>query len=188
MNTAPIVRGFTLIELIVTIAVGAILAGMAVPSFREFAANNRLTSQVNALIGDLNVARSEALKRNRCISLTATDSTVDTNEWGRGGWTFGVDANCDGAIDAGGQLRVSQVSSTLGSIDSVENVASIRFQPSGFLATTALQFDICDNRTGEIGRRIRLATTGRVSNCRLDGTDDVGSCGVGDIVDPRQCS
>ncbi|MEJ2362759.1 MAG: prepilin-type N-terminal cleavage/methylation domain-containing protein, partial [Gammaproteobacteria bacterium] len=55
-------KGFTLIELMVTIAVIAIMAGLAVPRLNNFMRSNRLTSQINSFISALQVARSEAVK------------------------------------------------------------------------------------------------------------------------------
>ncbi|MBN8772197.1 MAG: GspH/FimT family pseudopilin, partial [Thiobacillus sp.] len=56
-------RGFTLIELVVTLAVAGILLGIAIPNFQLFVMNNRMASQANDLITALNMARSEAVKR-----------------------------------------------------------------------------------------------------------------------------
>jgi type IV fimbrial biogenesis protein FimT len=61
--------GFTLVELMVGIAVLAILSGIAVPSFREFTANQRLRGASFDLRTDLTLARSEALKRNRDVTI-----------------------------------------------------------------------------------------------------------------------
>lgn len=58
-------RGFTLIELMVTLAVLAILATVGIPAFQQLAAENRVSSQANATQAALQFARSEALKR-RC--------------------------------------------------------------------------------------------------------------------------
>jgi len=65
-------RGFTLIELMVTLAVAGILLGIAVPSFRQLIFSNRLTATANEVVTALTVARSESVKRNVRINFTAT--------------------------------------------------------------------------------------------------------------------
>ena len=57
--------GFTLIELMVTLSVAAILMAIAIPNIRNFLRNNRLTSGVNDLLHSIQVARTEAIKRQQ---------------------------------------------------------------------------------------------------------------------------
>jgi type IV fimbrial biogenesis protein FimT len=68
--------GFTLIELMVTLAVAAILVAMAAPSFRTLLASNRLSTQTNELVGAITFTRSEAVKRGRNVTLCRTDSAT----------------------------------------------------------------------------------------------------------------
>lgn len=80
--------GFTLVELMVTLTVAAILAMIAVPSFRDTIRRNRVTSASNALLADLTYARGEAINRGQivtlCPSTTGTGCAGGTN-WS-GGW------------------------------------------------------------------------------------------------------
>jgi len=64
--------GFTLVELMITIAVLAILIALATPSFTSVINSNRLTAQANNLMADLQLARSEAVRRNRKVSVCRT--------------------------------------------------------------------------------------------------------------------
>ena len=64
--------GFTLVELMITLAVLAVLMAMAAPSFREMSLNNRGSGIINSLLADVAVARSEAVKTARPAFVTAT--------------------------------------------------------------------------------------------------------------------
>lgn len=72
--------GFTLIELLVTIVIVAILSAMAAPSYRSVVTDMRMGSEINSLLGDLNFARSEALKRGQNISVCASPSPTSATK------------------------------------------------------------------------------------------------------------
>lgn len=65
-------QGFTLVELMVAVALLAILLGLAVPSFQTTIARNRLSTQANELLSALQASRSEALRRNRTVRFCTT--------------------------------------------------------------------------------------------------------------------
>ena len=67
-------RGFTLIELMVALAVGSVLVGLAVPSFFESTARARLQGVINELAIDLQYARSEAVRERAPVTLTVNAS------------------------------------------------------------------------------------------------------------------
>ena len=77
--------GFTLIELMVTIAIAAIFAALAVPSFRDFIAGQRVKTASYDISYMLTGARSEALKRNLNVSVAPA-----TGGW-QNGWTITAD-------------------------------------------------------------------------------------------------
>ncbi|VAX12971.1 hypothetical protein MNBD_GAMMA24-2606 [hydrothermal vent metagenome] len=93
--------GLTLIELMVTLAVFAIVAVLAFPGFRLYQQNSNRVSQINDLIATFNLARSEAVKRNLAVSVCAsTDQATcsNVNNWTTG-WIVFVDDNNNGVTD-----------------------------------------------------------------------------------------
>lgn len=92
--------GFTLVELMVVIAVAGILTALALPSFSTSIRNSRLAGATNEFIGAVNLARSEAVKTNRggtiCASSNGTSCSTD---WGAG-WIVFSDLNRNGIVDA----------------------------------------------------------------------------------------
>lgn len=95
-------RGFTLIELMVVIAVATILLGFGIPSMTALLNSNKLTAASNALLSSMRLARSEAFKRNsRVILCKSFDGASCTTAGGwEQGWIVFHDANDDGEHDA----------------------------------------------------------------------------------------
>lgn len=145
--------GFTLIELMVTLAVAAIMMTMAVPSFTAMTKNNRLTTQTNQLVTALNLARSEAINRRSTINVVATDASSTSNEWGKG-WNV--------VINGGATLKIFQSLEGGSTLDSTNSITTLQYQTSG-RANVTDTFTMCDDRSGETGRQISILTTGRVT-------------------------
>ena len=145
-------RGFSLVELMVTLVIAAILLSLAVPSFSTTIQNNRLTSQANQFIIAMTFARSEAVKRSATIDIIATSPT-GSNEWG-GGWKV--------AVNGGADLKIFPALDGGNTLDSNNDISSFQYLPSG-RANVVDSFSLCDSRTGETGRLLSISTTGRVS-------------------------
>jgi len=153
--------GFTLVELLITIAIVAILLTIAVPSFREMIMDNRISMRTNNFVDVIQFARSEAVRVGEVVTVDAAGGAA--NEWG-GGVIVWHDVDGDGSMDDAEVLRVLEVFQsgvTLGS----ENAGfdTIQFQPSGetsFAGTENL--DLCDGRSAETGRRIQILGTGLI--------------------------
>ena len=97
------VRGITLIESLVVLAIVGFLARMAMPSFTSSINANRRATYANQLVEDLALARSEAIKRGTrvvvCTSSTFTACTRN-NDWASG-WIVFVDTNNNATVDTG---------------------------------------------------------------------------------------
>jgi len=145
-------KGFTLVELIITLAIASILMSLAMPSFVSTIKNNSMTTQANQFIVALNLARSEAIKRRANIDVVATNPSA-SNEWA-GGWTV--------AVNGGATIKVFSAFESGSTLDSVGNSDTFQYQPSG-RANITDSYRLCDDRVGETGREITISTTGRVS-------------------------
>lgn len=143
------VAGFTLIELMVTLAVVAITLAIGVPSFQGIVSDNRLSSAANGLIGAFNIARSEAIKRGRSITVTPTGT-----DWNDGGIVAVVTP----------VETIKSFSASTGITISMDS-AVYTFLPSGFISLAAAEeLMVCDSaRTGETGRKISISVSGRIS-------------------------
>ncbi len=166
-------RGFTLIELVVTVSIVAILATVAIPSFRTLLVSNNTSSQANALVSALNLARSEAIKQSQtatvCVSADgATCGTVATACSAGTGWACGwlvwVDTNGDGVMQATEIVRVGSALKGSFNLTNSLAVATQQYLATGLVTpATITNFKLCDTSNNYPGRTISISATGRVS-------------------------
>lgn len=132
--------GFTLIELMVTIVVAAILMMIAVPNFSRIVNANRLTTAANDMVGALNVARMEAIKRNAGTQFCSDLSTNNNTD------TLGAACGTQGGPGAvvaltGGAPATMQIRSSVAQLTAPVqlsgNITAIRYTSQG-LAYNAL--------------------------------------------------
>ena len=91
-------RGVTLIELMIAVAIAAILLALAAPSFQQALGKNRLSSAASELTGAVQLARAEAIRNNRRVTLcrSADGSTCSSSSSTWPGWILFVDTDGDG--------------------------------------------------------------------------------------------
>lgn len=159
--------GFTLIELIVSMAIAAIVLSVGVPTFRGVMLDGGMASNANRFVASINLARSSAVRHQRdatiCASAdynAATPTCGGGNDWSNG-WIVYVDKDRDGAVDADEVLTVTEPMNANTTFSS-STVGSFTYDARGFV-DNADTIDLCDNRSGETGRRVRVNGAGRVN-------------------------
>ncbi len=168
------VAGFTLLELMTTITVASVLLALAVPSFRNLTVSNRLTTQANDVVAAINLARSEAIKRNGSVSLCrASSASATTCVTGSGNWQFWIVRAPSGtiirrgSIDSYGSTLV--VSSTLTTDQAV--FGSDGLVRTGGALVNNHQINVCATigNSADNTRRIVLGSGSRLSTTSLSG-------------------
>ncbi len=167
--------GFTLIELMITLSIAAILLTQAVPSFRTMIANNRIVSQINELVSAINYGRSEAAKLNTTVILCGSaNPTVAVPTCGGAvtGWLLFASGDANNTFDAADTLiRVGTFNQTIIQVnasgalnDGLQLNANGSTNEAGVTAILA----VCDDRDGNgsfdvaFGREIRIQPSGHI--------------------------
>lgn len=161
--SAAINKGFTLVELLITLSVGSILLAVAVPNYQTFVQNNRMTTQNNRFASALMLAKSEAVKRSSwvtiCPSTSGTGCTGGTT-WSNG-WLIFADPNNDKAVNAGEEIIKVDAAITGGNTLTSGNSA-ITFAGSGFSQGSIATFTLCDHRGSSHSKVLELNKLGRL--------------------------
>ena len=166
-------RGFSLTEIIITLMVLGILAGIAVPSIQSFVEANRLTAAANDLLADISTARTESMKRQGgavgrvviCASTSGADCTTASTNW-NSGWILFWDQDSSGTFSTASNdiliKRHEVLPSSVTAATIPAGILSLQFNQVGSLASaanTGIQFTntkinknrvVCLNPTGQV--------------------------------------
>ena len=156
--------GFTIIELLLVVVMIAILSVFGLPAMGDFVKNNRLTTQINTLVGHLAHARSEAVLRSVPVALCASSdmATCSGVNWAAG-WIMFIDTDRDGSFDAGEEiLQVKQLLAGNNTLTSTVGGGAFSYDSRGFSASGTATFSLCDDRGVPYMKSISISNTGRV--------------------------
>lgn len=180
--------GFNLVEIMISLAIVAVMMALAAPNLRDFMRNARITALTNDLMADLQLARTEAVKNSRrtwfCPSAAGSEGHCMGGNWTTQYRTIIVDSNENNDCDAGDLTVKHKISEAATGTPTIALVGGhttfgVAFLPSGILSGGAANvFNICDTRNGPNGaanapflhRSVSIAPSGRAQvipiNCQ----------------------
>lgn len=170
-------RGFTAFELMVTMAIAALLMSTAVPAIKNYTWNLRLRSAIDLLQTDLNLARGRAINHNIqtviCPSADGIDCSGSSN-W-QNGWIVFTDINGDRQkqtsermLKQAGMVEFLEISSSRGR-------TYLRFFANGTAPGTNISILFCDRRGAEHAERLIVSNSGRI-RLATDATQTTEEC------------
>jgi type IV fimbrial biogenesis protein FimT len=154
-------NGFTVIELMISLTVLAVIISIAAPSFVIMLNNNRVTSATNDLIASMALARTEAVKRNGNVLMLATGGNWEN------GHQIGIDSDSSGTLTTAERLRDIEGPHSAVEMDAVRKgtttaVTSLVFSADGELRTpsTAVTFTVDSTEDNICNRVVNLSVAG----------------------------
>lgn len=172
-------RGFTMVELMIALAIGAILMSLGAPAVIDTVRDNRAATQVNELVGAMSYARGEAVTRGVTVSIRPLNTTPSgTSYLWESGWSVFTDLNSNGVADVGTGaclatedcvLRREPALAAGNTLRSVRGrvTFSARSSAAGYNGTWTL----CDSRGAAHASGVILFPTGRARAARDDNDD-----------------
>ena len=156
--------GFTLIEVVTTLAVLAICAGVALPSFGRLIEHQRSLAVASSLIAHMSLARIAAIDRNRrAVLCPSTDgsSCIGGTDWSTG-WMLFLDEDGNRKPDTGDDILRVDLEPTSKHLRVVSTVGrqQLRYLPDGRSAGSNLTISIC-NKAGDVLGRVIVNNMGR---------------------------
>ncbi len=170
--------GFTLIELMIAIALTGMLLSMAVPAMDLFVSNARQTSAINDFVSSIHIARSTAITTNTRVTLcpSANGVTCENIDWDRG-WIVFADLDSDQVVDLNETITSKTEGTNNLSIESAEFGSFLLYRPNGRVMNAAIngsagEFTVCDQRGADHAKVMIVELSGRprLSKTLADGS------------------
>jgi len=156
-------RGFTLVELIIVLTIIGIMVALAAPGMQSFSSSNRLTTQINDVLADISLARSEAIKRNvaagLCVTAANGTSCVPSGNWANG-WLVYYCSSASTPCPSASKVTIKLREPLTGSNTLTTPGDEIAFSKSGLLSSGSGQLTLTDPKTGS-KRIVCIGSTGR---------------------------
>lgn len=180
--------GFTLLELVITLIILAIMLTMGLPAMSKMIQSTNVRQAANTLVRDFNIARSHASDLNQNVTLCRRKSTTSTDcrgagtglGWNTVGWVIFVDDNQDAVPDTAGQFlkitdSISKIAVDHNGVSGNQFDGSVRFFADGTVRDAlgrlaTVDFDVCSSNSSVTGRVVDMNSRGNIRTSIDDGT------------------
>ncbi|BDI04530.1 GspH/FimT family pseudopilin [Sphaerotilus microaerophilus] len=158
-------RGFTLVELMVTLSLVVVVTLVLLPGMADFNARNRISALEGDLLSAVALARSEAARNGVPVLLVAASGGVTGNAYA-GGWSLVLDSDGDGTADA--SETVLRVREALSGDLKLDGSSSITFGATGFLSpASAVTLTICRRDGNTRGVTVTITPSGQTDSTAI---------------------
>lgn len=157
-------KGFTALELIVTMTIVAILLATAVPAIKNYSWNLRMKTAMDTLRSDLNLARGRAISHNiqTVICPVSTNGDCSGQSAWQGGWIVFADLNADRNKQTGEPLLKQSDAIAMLDISSSRSRNRLRFYPNGSAPGSNASILFCDSRGAAEAGTLSVSNSGRI--------------------------
>ncbi|WP_179952218.1 GspH/FimT family pseudopilin [Marinicella rhabdoformis] len=175
MNNSPqTIKGFTLIEIIIGLALITILTGYGMPAYQNLKMNKDMTNAINQLIGGLNYARNQSIIRTEQIIVCPSSnlsSCAASADWHQG-WMVFIDKDMNRVFDGSDEILTSEnpMNEQLTAQSSAYRKL-VRYDKMGASPGTNVTINFCDSRGSEYAKSVVINNIGRPR------VSQSGSCG-----------
>jgi type IV fimbrial biogenesis protein FimT len=164
---------FTLLEMMITIAIIAILVTLGVPAFFEFSQKQAISAAINTLHNDLLLARSHAVYEGLPVVAcpgNETSGCTDGIQWSDG-WIVFADPNADRTLQVNETVVRSGMAIEHMAINSSSGRTSFRFYPNGSTPGSNGSISFCGRGGPELARKLIISNLGRIRRDDAIGLD-----------------
>jgi len=176
-------QGFSLAEMMATLAIAAVTASMAVPTMKNIVVNGQRATAANELVSTMHAARSTAITRNEQVTICPSSNAERCNDdaqW-QDGWVYFIDSDHDRRVDANDKVLGSTTGIADVTIQSEDFEQFLTFRPNGQIMVNTTSENsgemlLCDIRGPEFSRSLVLHVGGKPQLMVNEATNAYAAC------------